>query len=93
MAIGQHHAHTRHEMRPVVFAVKVVHHKESAPQKIIPQPPGLRVGEAPGIHPDGVDPGIVEDTVAVEIRTLSGDGESIRVKRRSTIRQSLSASG
>src|SRR5580704_12764783 len=68
--IRQHHAHAGHEMPPVVGAVEVVHHQETALKKIIVQALGLLVGEGPSVHLHGVDPGIVEDMVAIEIHDI-----------------------
>ena len=54
-------------MLPVVGAVEIVHHEEAALQKVVVQAFGLLVGEGPGVYVDGVDPGIVEEMVAIEI--------------------------
>src|ERR1700733_2762967 len=72
--VGQHLAHAGHEMLPVVSAVEIVHHQETALQQIIVQAFGLLVGEGPGIDVDGVDPGIVEEMVAIEIGDVQGRG-------------------
>jgi hypothetical protein len=45
----------------------MVHHQEAALQKIIMQAFSLFVGERPRLYVDGVDPGIVEEMVALKI--------------------------
>src|ERR1700677_2072340 len=54
-------------MLPVVGAMEVVDHQETALQKIIVQALGLLVGEGPGMDVDGVDPRIIEEMVAIEV--------------------------
>ena len=47
--------------------MEMVHHQEAALQKIIVQAFSFLVGERPILNVDGVDPGIVEEMVALEI--------------------------
>jgi hypothetical protein len=50
--------------------VEVVDHQESAAQQVFAQLPALSVAEAPASHLDGVDPGPVEDLVALQVHHL-----------------------
>ncbi len=52
--------------------MKIVDHQEAAFQQIFAQPLRFRVGERPVRHLHGIDPGIVEDLVALQVDDLFG---------------------
>src|ERR1700704_4498057 len=71
-AVREHHQHAAHEALPIGGAMEIVDHDEAALEQVFAQALGLGFGEGPVLYLDGVDPGVVEDFVAVELHDLFG---------------------
>src|SRR5579863_1767825 len=48
----------------------MVHHEEAALQKIVVEAFCLLVGEGPALYVNGIDPGVVEEMIAIDVRDV-----------------------
>lgn len=69
--IREDRPHALEEKLPLVLAVKVVDHQETAAQQMLAHPARLRIAERPGADLDGVEPRVIEQVVGVRAHNVA----------------------